>query len=135
MLDCVLLVDDNPADNEFHRICIERAGICRKVVVAESATDALRYMEHVAAGDQGDQYPKPNLVFLDINMHGMDGFDFLDAYNGLDAGVKSDAVVIMLSTSLNPADMARAREYKVVRAFMNKPLSLERIDQLIAQFF
>ncbi|WP_428327994.1 response regulator [Mucilaginibacter sp.] len=132
-ISCILLIDDNKADNAFHQIKIKKAQVCEKVSIATSGTQALDYLAKAVL--QNEAFPKPDLIFLDINLPGMDGFDFLDEFHKLNDELKSKTKVIMLTTSLNPDDQTRALNYKEVKSFLNKPLTVELIQDTVASYF
>ncbi len=132
-LNCILLIDDNPADNEFHEIAIRRAGICDQIKVALDGFEALNYIRQSAVDSAN--FPTPDLIFLDVNMPGMNGFEFLEEYQKLDEEIKSKLVIMMLTTSLNPDDELRAKTYTSLRGFMNKPLTTDTLLELIAENF
>lgn len=132
-IGCILLIDDNKADNAFHQIKIRKAEVCDMVSVATTGMQALSYLQKAAQQDQ--EFPKPDLIFLDINLPGMDGFDFLDEFHKLNDQLKSNTKVIMLTTSLNPDDQTRALNYKEVKNFLNKPLTVELIQRTVSSYF
>lgn len=134
-INCILLIDDNPADNEFHTIKIRKSNTCNHIKVATDGHEALAYL--IKSGDQGglDPYPKPDLIYLDINMPGMNGFEFLEEYKNLDEQLKSKVVIIMLTTSLNPDDQKRAEANTEVKEFQNKPLTVEVLLDTIEKYF
>ncbi|HET6228343.1 MAG TPA: response regulator [Bacteroidia bacterium] len=133
-INCILLVDDNPADNEFHKIIIKDSNVCDNVKIAINGDKALEYIIKSGNGDN-PEYPKPDLIFLDINMPGMNGFEFLEEYHSLDPKLKSKIVIIMLSTSLNPDDAERAGKIEEVTEFMNKPLMVDTLKTTIDKYF
>ena len=79
--------------------------------------------------------PFPDIIFLDINMPAMDGWEFLEKYSELKDSLPHYPVVIMLSTSLNPDDELRAQSIPEISEFFNKPMTLEMIALAIAKYF
>jgi len=134
-INCILLIDDNPADNEFHTIKIKKAQVCNHIKVAIDGPKALNYLIKSGEEEQSETYPKPDLIFLDINMPGMNGFEFLEEYKKLDDKLKSKVVIIMLSTSLNPDDEKKAAENTDVKEFQNKPLDVKVLQEILDKYF
>ena len=127
-ISTVLLIDDNPADNYIHRIELEDSGLVETIVEQTSGAGALEYL---STADAGGSFPQPELVFLDINMPAMNGWEFLQHYEKLPKDQLAKMVVVMLTTSLNPVDEKRAKSIGVLGQFMNKPLTQEAIKQVI----
>lgn len=134
-VNCILLIDDNPSDNHFHQIIIREAGSCNHIKVAHDGQSALDYIIKSGELNHSVSFPKPDIIYLDINMPGMNGFDFLEEYNKLDEKLKSKIVVVMLSTSLNPDDEIKATTYAEVKEFQNKPLTVEILHETIEKYF
>jgi len=134
-INCILLIDDNPADNEFHTIKIKRAQVCNHIKIAIDGPKALDYLVKSGQEGQSETHPKPDLIFLDINMPGMNGFEFLEEYKKLDEELKSKVVIVMLSTSLNPDDQKKATENEDVKEFQNKPLDVKTLQDTIDKYF
>lgn len=130
-LRCILLVEDNAADVFLHKRAIRKAGCADDVAVARHGAEALSYLSTPVAG----KYPQPNLIFLDINMPIMNGWEFLDAYHLLPPEQQGDQVVVMLTTSLNPDDRRRAEEHGCVHKFLSKPLTIEALQRLVEEYF
>ncbi len=127
----IMLVDDNEIDNLINQKMIESANICNRIFVhtgAKSAIEFLRNMEKLAE-DKLENF-LPDYIFLDIDMPLMDGFQFLDEYDKLKDSTKNYCKVVMLTSSLNPMDMKKAKESKYIVNYLNKPLTQENLKKL-----
>jgi len=126
----ILLIDDDTITNMMHRRVIERSGRAGVIDVATDGQEALDLLRaDLAAGR-----PLPELIFLDINMPGMGGFEFLEHYAGLGIAREGQLIIVMLSTSLLHADHARAHADPNVHDFCDKPLGAEDLRKFIADF-
>lgn len=124
-LNTVLLVDDDEPTNFFHKLVISRSGLCEDLHVCSSALEALNWLK-------SKQNPKPDLIFLDINMPSMSGWEFLDAYKGSEDILQKDKIkVVMLSTSTDKSDKNLASSYSNVHDFMRKPLSGSKFASVV----
>lgn len=131
-LNSVLLIDDDEPTNIFTRIILEDAGCTNHIHTVPSGHEALNYL----SGDNGlSPQIRPDLILLDINMPAMNGWEFLDEYTKLPRDCQSKALVIMLTTSLNPDDKDMARQRPEITCFENKPLSKEKIQRLLDEYF
>lgn len=134
-LNCILLIDDDEPTNFLNRIAVEQMGCTRHVAIAQSGKEALEFlMGHRPTGRMED-CPHPDLIFLDINMPAMDGWEFLEKYKKLPRENKADIVLIMLTTSLNPDDEERTRQIPEIAGFENKPLKEPQLERLLKKYF
>lgn len=123
MISNVMLVDDEEFDQMIYKRVLERSGIVENIHPFFYAEDALSFLKST-------ERPQIDVIFLDINMPRMSGFEFLEiAKSELDADF-ADAVIVMLTTSLDPSDQARAARYEIVRDFINKPLTVEHVKNV-----
>ena len=125
-LNCILLVDDDEPTNYFHKIIITNSGCTNHVEVALNGIEALAYLN-----SNGNGHPQPDLILLDLNMPKMNGWEFMDEYKKLDKAKKGKLILVMLTTSLNPADRERAMKVNGVSAFMSKPFTKEMLQMIL----
>jgi CheY-like chemotaxis protein len=133
-LDCILLIDDDTPTNFLHSMAIKRANIDVIVQSHTSAIDALAYLTSTGPY-QGKQMIQPGIIFLDINMPSMNGWEFLDEYSRLPAAQKAKITVIMLKNALNPSDREHAETYREVVEYLHKPLILHKLQELVITYF
>jgi response regulator RpfG family c-di-GMP phosphodiesterase len=125
-LNCIMLIDDNPDDNFFHERVIRKCDAAENIIVMQSASVALEYL-------RSKPDPCPDLIFLDINMPGMNGWEFLEEYNKLEKSLQHQVIVIMLTTSENPDD--HIKSVNLVTDFKSKPLTKVMLEEIIAAHF
>jgi CheY-like chemotaxis protein len=110
----IVIIDDNDADLLFAELTLQDAGVTESVRTFETAIEALRHLEEPREG--------AGIVLVDINMPEMSGFEFLERYCGKRAARRGFAPVVMLTSSSDPVDIARARAFPCVKLFLTKPL-------------
>ena len=132
----MLLVDDNEADNYLHTMVLKESGVTDQIEIATDGEEALDFLltRSKAGMIQGQELP-PELILLDINMPVMDGWSFLEEYDKLDAELKNRIVVIMLTTSVNPADKRKLETRKERIDYLHKPLTLDLIHEIMHNHF
>lgn len=131
-LSSVLLVDDDPTTNFLNKLLLTRMGAAQQVLVAENGEQALRTLDQAGQAPENASYPR--LILLDMNMPVLNGLGFLEAYAQLPLAHRQPIVIVMLTTSLHPADLARAEQLPIA-GFLNKPLTQEKVTALWQQHF
>jgi len=121
-IDTLMLIDDSSFDQMVYKRIADKSGAVRNLIQYLDATEALAHLSDPAQR-------RPDLILLDINMPQMDGFEFLEEVTEK-FGVALCPIVVMLTTSLNPKDEKRAKQFDVVQDFLNKPLTHEQLHTL-----
>lgn len=127
-LSSVLLVDDDTTNNFLNELLLKRLNVTERILVAENGTQALELLEHTAGPDE------PALILLDVNMPGLNGIQFLEAYRQLPQAQRNATVVIMLTTTMDARDLARLDELNIA-GLVSKPLTQEKVDGILQLHF
>ncbi len=131
-LNCILLVDDDEISNYLNRLVIEKSGVDVHVEVALNGFAALEYLN---SSGQSDARPEPDLIFLDINMPRMNGWEFLNEYQKLKNKKKSDTSIAMLSSSIDIDDMDTALKKYELPLYIDKPLTTSKLEEVFGKCF
>jgi CheY-like chemotaxis protein len=134
-LNSVLLIDDDEPTNFYTQLIIEESGCADHVQVAQGGREALNYLSKTQPQSGETSFPRPDLIFLDINMPAMDGWEFLDEYKKLQKERQGKIIVVMLTTSLNPDDRAKANDMPEIAGFESKPLTEEKLNKILKEHF
>lgn len=119
MFNKVLLIDDDPASNFLNSEILADLHAAREVEAVEDGYAACRLLKNGSC---------PDIIFLDIRMPGMSGFDFLESLDK--QHLCENTWIIILSSSNRKEDMQRALGYKNVRYYFEKPLTEELLIKI-----
>ncbi len=116
--DAIFLVDDDPINNLINKRLLGKVDISETIIEFLEGEEALTQFESFGA-DQSI------LIFLDINMPVLNGWEFIEKY--LELFPHRNDTIVILSSSIDFQDRQRAREYDIVSGFLEKPLTMDKI--------
>ncbi|MEZ5018501.1 MAG: response regulator [Flavipsychrobacter sp.] len=131
ILGCTLLIDDDQSTNFINKMLITRANCSHKIVTQNTGLHAIEFIKSNIEAD----CDKPILIMLDLNMPIMNGWEFLEEYEQLGLFHQKDIRLIVLTTSINPDDIERAKNTNLVHSFINKPLTAQKLDTILHNTF
>jgi len=135
-LNCILLIDDDEATNFLHSRLLRKAQVGHHIQVCEGGKEALEYLSQESKFSNSSMKSSlPDLIFLDVNMPRMNGWEFLEAYHQLEIGQRADIPIVMLSTTLSDQDQEKACRQTGVVGFINKPLNPVYLQSLLQNVF
>lgn len=127
-LNTILLIDDDPNCNFLHRRVISKSDCSNGVVVQEAGEDALNYLT-------SHSEDAPELIFLDLNMPGMSGWEFIEEFRNLPVPVQERVKIMVLTSSLNPDDQERAANTQDIAGMYDKLLTQDTLQHILKTHF
>ncbi|GAB2974594.1 response regulator [Mucilaginibacter puniceus] len=114
-----LVIDDNYIDNLVTRRLLEMCNFAKNIILTESPTEAIEALRNGTV--------VPDIIFLDIRMPIMDGFEFMQEFEKLDIS-KKNIKIYLLSSSLDPADVQKSSDNGYITQLIHKPLTKQILE-------
>jgi CheY-like chemotaxis protein len=127
----VMLVDDDEITNLINTAVLTRTYDKDDVIAYTRGEEALTYLKQLV---QFSIEKIPGVIFLDINMPSMDGWEFLDEFQKLPGEPLKKCKIFILSSSIDLEDVEKSKEYPVVQDFISKPLTLTKLKTIMGKF-
>ncbi|WP_299899378.1 response regulator [uncultured Aquimarina sp.] len=121
-----LLIDDSKATTFFNKTIILKTEVVEEIAVAYNGKEALDSL-------QSDSTPE--LIFLDLNMPVMNGWEFLDAYHHPSNPFQNSKIVVMLGAEIGKEERERLLSFSQVVEFRDKMLSKKVLEEIIQKYF
>ncbi len=121
----ILIIDDDEINNFIAGKLIKKV---QENTVVSTCLNGLEGINYIKSKIDMDDFP--DVIFLDINMPIMNGWEFLDLYSELEGTIKKEVTINMLSSSVYNEDIEKAKIYPSVNKFISKPLTIEKIQNL-----
>lgn len=125
------MIDDDEVNNFVCESIIRNENFAEEVISFQGAEEALDFLK-TSVTPSGEHFP--DLIFLDINMPGMDGWNFIEEYRKLPELATQKCSLFMLSSAVDRKDIQSARSHKEVKEFFSKPLSPEILEFIKEEF-
>jgi CheY-like chemotaxis protein len=127
MLETILFIDDDLITLMLCKMVISKASFSNEIATAKNGEEALKYFDTLKTAHSVN---KPQLIFLDLNMPVMNGWEFLDSFNTEEYSEFHQTKIVILSSTIDPADLERSKKYPMVIDFLSKPITKEMLEYL-----
>lgn len=124
----VLVIDDDEINNFTVDAILSRTDFIQEYEIKDGGWSALEYLQQA---EDTDAYP--NLIFVDINMPEMDGYEFLERYEHKFWKSHDKTRVYMLSSSISEADKDRALSFSCIYEYITKPLNKAKLSKIVLE--
>ncbi|MFT5244094.1 MAG: CheY-like chemotaxis protein [Psychroserpens sp.] len=134
MLDLILCVDDDPITLMLCKKVIGKTLFSNEIITAQNGEKAIQYFDEIKKSiAEGISHKLPQLIFLDLNMPVMGGWEFLECFSSSEYSDFNNIKVVILSSTIDPEDFEKSKKYPMVIDFISKPLTGLMLDQLTAK--
>lgn len=130
MLDLVLCIDDDPITIMLCKMVISKSMFSSEIATARNGEEAINYFDTLKVDLNSNKLIKPQLIFLDLNMPVMGGWEFLDSFSTSNYTDFNNTKVIILSSTIDPADLEKSQKYPMVIDFLSKPITKEMLEYI-----
>ena len=132
MLEKILCVDDDPITLMLYKMVIAKSSFTKEIITFKNGQEALDYYDNL---NIESDLCCPELIFLDLNMPVMGGWEFLDNFSNEDySQFNQKTKVVVLSSTIDPNDIEKSKKYPMVIDFMSKPINKEMLENLKNRF-
>ncbi|WP_268847335.1 response regulator [Flavobacterium aestivum] len=130
MLDLIMCIDDDPITLLLFKKVINKALFSKEIITAQNGEEALEFFKSI----KDTTTKQPQLIFLDLNMPVMGGWEFLDYFNKPEYLNFNNIKVVVLSSTIDPEDVKKSKTYPIVIDFLPKPITTSMLDYLKTKF-
>ena len=124
----VMAIEDTKIDQYIIEKTMQKCNFSEELIVFGSPIDALSHF----AKNSNTTEDLPQVIFLDIQMPKMNGFEFLAELNEKFSNLKDKIAVVLLTSSLDPTDKQMSNSFPNIKLFMNKPLDIAKLEKVSA---
>ncbi len=124
----VMLIDDDELDNFINEKMVQASCFSENTYITTSGKSALEFLSNIVNNFPNPEIVFPEVIFIDINMPIMDGFQFIQLLKSTFSNHLKYTQLIILTSSVFPEDKERAYELSSNILFMNKPLTEEMLN-------
>lgn len=126
-LEIIFVVDDDDIYQYVIKKKIEKRNVAHQIKTFKNGQDAIEYLNLMA--DTIEELP--DVIFLDLNMPIMDGWDFLNAYMDSKARLNKKIHLYVVSSSIHQSDIERAKNISEVTDYIVKPMNDSQLDNIL----
>jgi two-component system, chemotaxis family, chemotaxis protein CheY len=123
----IAVVDDDSVYQFTASRTLQATHLANQILQFPNGKEALAFLKNGSS----DGHRLPDIIFLDINMPITDGWAFLEEFHQLKAKLGKEIKIYMVSSSIDPRDRNRARNYPEVTDYMEKPISMSKFSEVL----
>jgi CheY-like chemotaxis protein len=122
------IIDDDRIYVSLVKKIIERKNLCSKLLIFNDGKQSITYFEALLDDLRIEDIPE--VIFLDLNMPIMDGWEFIERFKKIKNKFNKDIELYVVSSSINPIDINRAKAFNEVNDYIKKPLNIKALEKI-----
>ncbi|WP_047247108.1 response regulator [Maribacter thermophilus] len=126
-IDSCCIIDDDPIFIYGTKRIMKDVDFCDSILVYNNGQEAYDGLREIS--DQGKKVPP--IIFLDLNMPIMNGWEFLDMFTKVPSNSSENTVIYIISSSVDPRDLERVKNYKSVHNYILKPITPNDLENVL----
>lgn len=123
------IVDDDDIYQFTTSLLLKKTDLVNKIIVFSNGLKAINFLKD----EMGTKENIPDVLFLDINMPVMDGWEFLEEYLLIKPMMPKTVVIYMVSSSVDEKDVLKAKSISALSGYLVKPISSQNIMEVILE--
>lgn len=126
-IETACIIDDDPIFIYGTKRLMTEIEFCETILVFENGQDAIDGLQNIMASSD----KLPSVIFLDLNMPIMNGWEFLEHFEKITNHNRKKTAIYIISSSVDPRDLERIKNYQVVNSYILKPISKEDLNSVL----
>lgn len=127
MKKSVLIIDNDPIYRTISQKIIEKLDLAETIFVEKNGYTAIQFLTNVIE----NKHQLPEVIFLDIEMPVMNGWEFMDEYCKFEKKQLSEINIYIVSSSISQVDKDKANSYSEIKGFISKPLTIDTLKSIL----
>ena len=126
-IDIACIIDDDPIYIYTAKRMMDLVDFCNNYLIFKNGYEAITYLKPII--EQGEDTPE--VIFLDLNMPVMDGWQFLEEFTAIPPPPKKEIIIYIVSSSIDPQDLEKAKSYENVDNYIVKPIEIDKLQEIL----
>lgn len=126
-----MCIDDDPITLMLFKKVVQKASFAKDIINAINGQQAISLINTI--NNNPNQEKKPEIIFLDLNMPIMGGWEFIDLFNTSNYQNLKNTKIVILTSTIDPEDIKKSKSYPNVIEFLPKPITVEMLNDLKAK--
>lgn len=121
------IIDDDPILIYGVKRLMAEIDFCESLIIYQNGQDAIDGLNAISAN--GEKFP--SVILLDLNMPIMNGWEFLEEFVKISNHNREKTIIYIISSSVDPRELERIKNYQVVNNYILKPISKEDLESVL----